>query len=146
MTVPRSFSLTIVSASLGATLAGCSPSPNYACPALAFPGPQLVYPVPGATGVSSAAGYLVFATAQSPANFKASLVPATGASVPVAALGAPPVPLPSPIASPLALATVYGASHPALAARTTYDVDFASEPGSAYCSFPVESSGSFTTR
>jgi hypothetical protein len=111
----------------------------------------MLYPIPGATGVSSAAGYLVFATSALPSDFKPSLVPATGAIVPVGPLGAPPVPLPSPIATPLAVAAtvpramIYGAAHPTLAANTTYTVEFASE-GSGPCPTLVEPSGSFTTR
>jgi hypothetical protein len=107
----------------------------------------MLYPIPGATGVSTVAAYLVFATAGSPTNFNASLVPATGESISVAAFGAPPVPLPTPFASPLPLATEYGASHPALAANTTYRVDFAPLAGSTSgCSIPIGSAGSFTTQ
>jgi hypothetical protein len=137
-------------------LAGCS-SPDHSCRFLTLPGPQLLYPIPGATGVPTAAGYLVFATADSPLDFNASLVPATGADVPVAALGPPPVPLPTPIATPFPIAKpgepaiVYGASHPALAASTTYQVRFPalteSTPGCALpIAVPLDYAGSFTTR
>ena len=143
----RRFSLLISSAYLATAVAGCSQPAFYGnpCPGPVMFGPQLLYPIPGATGVSSAAGYLVFATSASPTDFKPSLVSVTGTVVPVGALDAPPAPLPSPNATPSPLAKLYGASHPALAPNTTYNVEFAAE-GSGPCPTYVEPSGSFTTR
>ena len=131
-----------------------SPSPTptatstaVACPAIAFVAPQLAYPIPGATGVPTAAGNLVF-YGSLPSSFTGLLTSASS-SIELGAFGPAPSPLPSPLAprgtgpgdggEPLA-----GVAFPQLAPATTYTISF-SDTGS--CAMTIaDPSYTFTTR
>jgi len=101
--------------------------------------PQLLYPIPGATGVPTAAGSLGF-----------SGTPAPGLT-PELLGGAMPVPLfiaPAPRATPSTSATGAPpavAAYPALAADTTYTVVFNVTPP-VVCGISQYDAGSFTTK
>ncbi len=106
--------------------------------------PDLLYPMPGATGVPDGNFTLVVGYSVKPPAMQ--LVTA-GAGIPGLssnAWGPPPSPMPSPAATPRSSSEVlYGLAVPALAAHTTYDaqVTFGAPPCHA-----TESAGSFTTQ
>jgi hypothetical protein len=114
---------------------GTNPRPLQPAP------PQLLYPIPGATGVPTAAGSLVFSGTPAP-GLTAELL---GGATPVALFIAPP---PSPRATPSAGATSAPpavAAYPALAAGTTYTVVFNVTPP-VVCGISQYDDGSFTTK
>ena len=141
-------------AALAVAVTACSPSAGPpqggVCPQIAEVGPPLLFPIPGATGVPTTAGNLIFA-APSLSDFVTSLVPAPPAfgapppPVPAGAFGAPPSPLPGPSATAPPGDEIFAAAYPALSANTTYAVTFAPLRGTGTCTIPVGSSGSFTT-
>ena len=140
--------LTFVVASGCVALAtACSQSSaprGIACPTLALEAPQLLYPIPDATGVPTAAASLVVAGLV-PATAVVELVPQAGTTLALGTPGAPPVSLPSPEATPLNPdAPLHGVPYPALAAATTYTVTF---HGTArVCPLPIVVTASFTTQ
>lgn len=136
-------SLIIVLASWS-VLSGCSQSKEgVACAQLALEGPQLLFPIPNATGVPIAAGEFVFqgipavAELQSTNGVKTDL----GSTMTTSAL-----PLPSPLASPAALdGTREFVEHPTLMPATAYTVTFAS-PSLEACGPIVSGSYRFSTQ
>jgi hypothetical protein len=130
----------------GTTSTAPSPVP---CPldagAVAIPAPpDMLYPMPNATGVPDGnftlvAGYGNFA----PPTPK--LVPVNGgAAVSGGAWGPAPTPLPSPAATPrFSGETLYGSAIPALSAHTNYNVEVT--VGTPPCQ-TTETAGSFTTQ
>jgi hypothetical protein len=127
---------------------GCSSSGDpsgHACPDIALLAPQLLYPIPGSTGVPTAAGSLLVA-GNVPSTVVAELVPATGTILNLGTLGPPPSPLPSPAATPISsLGTLQGVAYPALSAATSYSVDY--QDTATPCPVAITgNSASFTTR
>lgn len=128
----------------GASMSGPVPCPLEAG-ANAIPAPpDLLYPIPNATGAPDGnftmiAGYGPFAPPT------AQVVPSNGgATVTAGAWDAPPSPLPSPAATPRsAMETLYGAQVPSLMPRTTYSVQVT--VGTPPCQ-TTETAGSFTTQ
>lgn len=106
--------------------------------------PDLLYPMPGATGVPDGNFTLVAGYSIRPPAVQ--LVTASG-GIPAFssnAWGPPPSPMPSPAATPRSSSEVlYGLAVPVLAARTTYNVDVTF--GTPPCQ-TTESAGSFTTQ
>lgn len=130
----------------GSASSGPTPVP---CPlaagAYAIPAPpDLLYPIPDATAVPDGNFTLVvgYGTATPP---PAQLVPANGGTTVIGgAWGPPPVPLPSPAATPRSSSeTLYGAQVPVLAAHTSYNVQVT--VGNPPCQ-TTETAGSFTTQ
>ena len=112
------------------------------CP-LQFAAPQMLYPIPGASGVPDGPQTFVF-TAIPQTGVIALLTDPAGDTFRSAAFSAPPSPLPSPLASPPSGATLAGAAVPALAPATTYRVTF---QDAGPCTSPIAgSAGSFTTK
>jgi hypothetical protein len=134
--------------------AACSSSPSpepaptgVVCPDIAVAPPQLAYPIPNATGVPTAAAYLVF-YGTLPNKYAGTLTSGSGSSLVLGAFGAPPSPLPSPLAPPGTGPGLggppSGVAYPQLAAATKYTISF-SDTGS--CAMTVTSSSyAFTTR
>jgi len=106
--------------------------------------PDLLYPMPGATGVPDGNFTLVVGYSTTPPALQ--LVTGSG-GIPAFssnAWGPPPSPMPSPAATPRSSSEMlYGLAVPALAAHTTYtaQVTFGSPPCQS-----TESAGSFTTQ
>jgi hypothetical protein len=118
---------------LVAALAACSDNgPAGSCnPGPTLAAPQLLYPIPGATGVpyinlNSPNGYLVV---QNVGPAGGTLYVNSG-GVPIAAqsLGAVPSPAPSPALSPSPGATPLAAQIPNLSPGTAYTVSFSANP------------------
>jgi hypothetical protein len=123
--------------------AGCGNTREYGCPALAFEGPQLLYPAPGATGVPTAAAALLLA-GSAPTGTSPQLV-AAGQTLTLS-FGPAPSPLPSPRATPFSgNEPLEGAAYPTLSSKTTYALAYASVSDGS-CVFPVGAQGSFTTK
>jgi hypothetical protein len=126
---------------------GCGPPPPVAYAQL-----WLVYPIPGATGVSTSIGEVVFADLDGISTQVAILSPA--GRVPVGTFTAAPSPLPSPRVTP---GSQFGAGVPyvaapvpTLSATTTYTVSFtniewADNPPSCQA-YVTQTLGTFTTR
>jgi hypothetical protein len=105
--------------------------------------PQLLYPIPGATGVPTSAGSLLFAGTPAPGLTPELL----GGAAPIPLFIAPaPSALPSPRATPgPGGGTLSSATYPALAAGTTYTVVFdVAKP--VVCEIDQYDAGSFTTK
>jgi hypothetical protein len=84
---------------------GSAPSaPACGAASLESPGPQLLYPIPGTTGVPSTLGIILYTNPSSQAG---AITLSSGGSVPVA--NASPTSLPSPLPSPRATPAVAGA-------------------------------------
>jgi hypothetical protein len=122
-----------------------------ACPEsiLEVVGPTLIYPIPNATSVPTTPSDLIFSSLPDLPNVKTSLVAASvGSGVATLQLGAfivAPSPIPSPAASYAPSTTLYAIAYPALAPKTTYNVEY-SIPQSGPCTNEtLMSSGSFTT-
>jgi hypothetical protein len=137
----------VILAACGGGNGSTSPSP-VPCPlaaAQAIPAPpDLLYPMPNATGVPNGnftlvAGYGTFTPPP------AQIVPANGGTtIAGGPWGPAPSPLPSPAATPRSSSeTLYGSAIPALAAQTTYNVDVTF--GTPPCQ-TTETAGSFTTQ
>jgi hypothetical protein len=115
------------------------------CPAAMPPSPgQLLYPIPGATGVPTQAGSLLLA------GVKRDLYVSLGGpnyTLLTAFPGPEPSPLPEPAAAPVSPASALsGVPYPALAAHTTFTVATVPSVGLT-CYFPVGVTlGTFTTR
>jgi hypothetical protein len=132
-----------------ASAIGCSgsdPAPGTGiCSEPAIPSEQLLYPIPGATGVPTAAGSVVFAGSLDAAS--RVVLTAGGVEKQLGTLVVPPSPLPSPMATPaIAGSPLSSAPYPALASATTYTVSITFDFGSAACPAPVLTEGSFTTQ
>jgi hypothetical protein len=128
---------------------GCSSSPitpsPIVCNGVAIPAFQLLYPIPGATAVPTAAGSLVFAGAPD-SSITVSLT-ATGAPFTLGALVAAPSPLPSPLATPSpSVSALSSAPYPPLAAATTYAVSYGLTATDGPCGNVRIAAGSFTTQ
>jgi len=136
-------------ASAALTTACSTPSagigPPHPCPALALVAPQLLYPIPGATGVPTVAWSLVVAGSL-PSSIAVELVAQGGVTLDLGPLRAPPSPLPSPEATPTnPMATLNGVAYPALEPATTYSVAY--HDTAKVCPIPVGgNTGSFTTQ
>jgi len=132
-----------------AVMAACSsqavsPIGGSPCPALALLGPQMLYPIPGATGVPTAAGMIVVAGSLQ-ANDVVELTPAGGMTLDLGPLGPAPSPLPSPAATPAqAGASPSAVSYPALQSATTYTVSY--RDTSKHCPLAIGGGGSFETQ
>ncbi|HEY9179675.1 MAG TPA: hypothetical protein VIO32_03085 [Candidatus Baltobacteraceae bacterium] len=106
--------------------------------------PDLLYPMPGATGVPDGDFTLVVGYSSRPPQMQlvtgSGVIPALSSN----AWGPAPSPMPSPAATPRSSSeTLYGLAVPALSAQTTYtaQVTFGNPPCQT-----TESAGSFTTR
>jgi hypothetical protein len=112
-------------------------------------GPTLVYPIPNATGVPTTPSDLVFSSLPVLPNVTTSLVPATdGTGVPALQLGAfivAPSPIPSPAASFAPSTKLYAIAYPALAPKTTYNIQYLIAQAGPCENEYLMSSGSFTT-
>lgn len=120
------------------------------CPALAVVGPQVLYPIPGATGVPTVAGSFVFA-GDYPATLVVDLAPASGPTVDLGKLGAAPSPLPSPEAMPQSTppagstpAPLFGVPYPQLAPATTYTLSY--RDTARPCPVAIAGGETFTTQ
>lgn len=122
--------------------------PIYPCPALAEIGPTLVYPIPNATGVPTTASDLIFTSRPAGSDITTSLVPSSGAvgatTLELGAFAIAPSPIPSPAASYAPSTTLYAVAYPALAAKTTYTIQYGTSD-TGPCPLVPTSSGSFTT-
>jgi hypothetical protein len=128
---------------------GVAPTPPGVCPAIAIAAPQLAYPIPGATGVPTAPGDLVF-YGSLPGTFAGTLRSSTSGTLALGPFGAAPSPLPSPLATPdtdsgsVSPRPLAGVPYPQLAAGTTYTISFTM---SGSCPMTVsEPAYTFTTR
>ncbi len=83
---------------------GSASGPSCAPGTLESPAPQLLYPIPGSTGVPSTVGVLLYANPSNQAGF---ITLGSGGSVPI--VTASPTSLPSPLPSPIATPSVAGA-------------------------------------
>ncbi len=140
---PRAAALAGALAVLAA--AGCGGSKDApGCPGVARPyAGQLLYPIPGASGVPVSAGSLVLSGV--PGSEFVSVVGPDGAVV-MAKPGPAPSPLPEPIATPSQPGARSGLAYPPLASDTTYEVTYVGSAGLT-CYLPVGGSlGTFTTR
>ena len=134
----------------GAALSACSSSGSSSttCPTIVPAGPQLLYPIPGATDVPTSAARIFVAGV--PLVSTSLLVPTSGGgaetitTAPFAAIPSS-VSIPTPAATPRGTAPVYAAAYGTLAAHTTYSVSYPPEI-SGKCTLPIASSGSFTTQ
>ena len=137
----------------GALLAACAgttssdptpvPCPLAAQQALPAP-PDLLFPIPNATGVPDGNFTLVVGYGSfTPPPLE--IVPASGGSaIAGSAWGPPPTPLPSPAATPRSSSeTLYASTIPPLSAHTTYNAQVT--VGTAPCQ-TTETAGSFTTQ
>jgi hypothetical protein len=129
---------------------GCSntpmvPNTTLVCNIADIPALQLLYPIPGATGVPTAAGSLVFAGA--PDASLTVLLSASGTTLTLGAPVAAPSPLPSPLATPTPIASgLSSAPYPSLAPATTYRVSYELTGTTGPCAHVLVSPGSFTTQ
>ena len=129
----------------GAPSSGATPIPVCPAGANAVPAPpDLLYPMPNATGVPD--GNFTLVVGYGPVAPPAPQLVPTGFGGYVAggSWGAPPSPMPSPAATPRSSSeTLYGSAIPALASNTAYtlQVTFGNPPCQT-----TESAGSFTTR
>ena len=120
-----------------ASAIGCSGSPSPGtgiCNEPAIPVEQLLYPIPGASGVPTAAGSLVFGGGLPAAPVVLS---ADGAQTKLSMRVGAPSPLPSPMASPEAGWVLSSAPYSKLAPETKY---------TSACPATVLPEGSFTTQ
>jgi len=128
----------------GCTGDGANPNPG---PSIACEVAQVfllqAFPITGATGVPVTTPSLVFAIPQAanPAGYQVQLV-ANGQTRSGGVLGAPPSPLPSPIATPPPNYVYAGASPPPLQASTSYLVQLTTP---ITCLGP-ETTGTFSTQ
>ena len=130
----------------GASTPAPTPTPTFSVRCLPpVPNVTLAYPIGGSTGVPPSAGQIVF-QASSGANlssWQVQLVPSSGApALGGGTLGAPPNPLPSPIATLGPNSAYLGATLPLLSAATQYQVQLLPQPA---CLGPM-SLGVFTTQ
>jgi hypothetical protein len=117
----------------------CASQPNLAAP-------QLLYPIPGSSGVADSPGFIVV-SGVGPASGSIYLKPPTGSNIYANSLGPVPSPAPSPAASAPAGSTLLAAPIPSLAAGTAYGVYFNSNGASPCVQGQVSGSiGSFTTQ
>ncbi len=132
---------------LGVTLAACSggsstPSGMNCLGSQANlpPAPQLLYPVPGASGVPDAVGILIYEGYGTSPN---TITLFNGGQAPVATTPTTlPSTLPTPIASPSQPGTTYAVSFPVLTTNAIYQAQYALPAG---CNPKTASFGSFTT-
>jgi len=147
----------IAAVTSGSLVVACAASPAsrppdrfIPCPAIALAGDPLVYPIPGATGVSTSIGTLLLQS-RTPPSLQGSptfdLLRDDGTVVARATLSVAPSPLPSPIATPFD-----GTSSPPDPGAfvvpklpSTSRLTVQQEPQPAGCPVPVGASGSFTT-
>jgi hypothetical protein len=125
---------------------GCSGSPlpgTAICHEPLIPAEELLYPIPGATGVPTAAGSLVFGGGLPGVPVVLS---ANGAQTKLGNMVAAPSPLPSPMASAPAGFVLSSAPYPALDSATKYTVSIILDFGGAACPATVLTAGSFTTQ
>lgn len=132
----------LVAVGLGACTAGSTPNPG---PSVACLVAQVfllqAYPQSGTTGVPVTTASLVFGIPSGASGYGLQLV-ANGQTRNGSALGAPPSPLPSPLATLPANYVYAGASPPPLQAATTYTVQL-SQP--ITCLGPA-TTGTFSTQ
>jgi hypothetical protein len=141
--------ISLATLAVAAAVGGCAgssgtpnPQPSVVCEVAEILLVQ-AYPVPGATGISASTASLVFGIPGSatPSAYQVELV-ANGQTHAGSVLGAPPSPLPSPLATLPANYVYAGASPPALAAGTNYSVELLTPLA---CLGP-ETTGTFTTQ
>jgi hypothetical protein len=111
--------------------------------------PQLLYPVPGITGVPHHAPELVVAYGLSPyAAFPITITPQGGSAIQLASMRPPPNPLPQPLAKELKPGTpMYGVTLPTLLSHVKYSVAY--KDTVSYCGRTFVNNynmGSFTTQ
>lgn len=109
--------------------------------------PALIYPLPGASAIPDASVTVVVAAASnaSPLTQAPTLVGSGGATVLASrSFVTPPSPLPSPHAAVVSGDTLYAFTYSALAAQTSYTVEF--EPNATGCVASECDVGSFTTQ
>lgn len=141
LAILSAFFLALAGCAAGAsTPSGCTQTPEP-------PYPQLLYPMDGATGVSTPTQTVVLAFTGDPAVYGSPGLSVSSATV--GPLQAPPSPLPSPMVSPPPGTTVLAASVGSLQPHTQYAVFYQSN---AVCVPPgagtraLHSIGSFTTQ
>ena len=111
-----------------------------------LPLPQLLYPIPGSTGVPDNADILVVAGV-GPASGTLYVSPGSGVPIQAQALGGVPSPGPSPAATTPAGETAQAAVIPNLASGQTYTVKFTSVGPSPCIQGQYSGNiGSFTTQ
>jgi hypothetical protein len=121
------------------------PLSTHACAGIAIPYEQLLYPIPNATGVPTAAASLVFNGGLDD-GFLVVLTPASGAALALGTFVAAPSPLPSPMATPQAAGgTLVSTPYTQLASATTYTVSYRL-PESGACGDDSQTAGRFTTQ
>jgi hypothetical protein len=109
----------------------------------------VLYPIPGATGVPTAAGSIVVSGGL-PSTAVVELAAAAGSTTDLGKLGPPPSPLPSPEAtpqynpSPQPPPPLFGVAYPQLASATTYTISY--RDTASPCPLPIEGGGTFTTQ
>jgi len=138
--------LTIIAACGGGSGTGTTmPVP---CPLeLAQPAPpDLLYSIPGATGVPDGNFQLIVGYPTTPFAPPVLAPTPAGPSTTGATFTAAPTPLPSPMATPRSsIEMLFGSAIPALQSATTYEVTFTFGPAIPGCP-NTENAGSFTTR
>ena len=111
--------------------------------------PQLLYPVPGITGVPHHAPEMVVAYSASPYSaFPITITPLGGSAIQLSGMRPPPKPLPQPIAKELKPGTpMYGITLPTLLSNVKYSVAY--KDSVSYCGRTYVNNynmGSFTTQ
>jgi len=133
---------------LSGSIVGCSATNgvgDYPCPQNVMEGPQLLYPIPGATGVPDGAGIFVFG-GYSPQTLIVLSSPGSETRTFGPLIAPAPTPLPSPIATPFSSGVeVTYVPHGALAARMMFQLSFESQQ-SGPCPVLIGGSYEFTTQ
>jgi hypothetical protein len=149
----RSFWLPAIALSLFACNAGTDRCVAVPAPAIAFAGPILVYPAPGATGVPDNIAELVIALTPPPGVSPGLLLEASGQSgaTGLTQVVAPPSPIPTPTGSHPVGLPLHGVVLPGLSPATTYTVLYQALQTFGGCPPPPAqvvktSMGSFTTK
>lgn len=137
---------TLVLAAAATTFAGCGGSQGTICPQIVLPGPELVYPVNGATNVPDGNFSLVVAWGNPSPDFLSDATLYSLSSTVNLQLGAAPNPVPTPALSPLPpAASMLGANVPALAPNTSYNFQVTTNEPGACGGVRRSTIGSFTT-
>jgi hypothetical protein len=127
-----------IACSQGTSVAPTPTSPGIACPALAEAAPRLIYPSPGATGVSTSLGEIIVTP---PYDGSFTLVAPGASPLPIGPPGS--VPSPAPTALPTNESFV-AVPVPALSPATAYVVVYATPKPTGQC--PIyEGSGTIGT-
>jgi hypothetical protein len=144
----RAAGVTLATLAIAMAFGGCTgsgspnPRPSIVCEVAEILLVQ-AFPIPGASGVPVTTPSLVFAIPQSasPSGYQLQLL-ANGQTRLGSVLGAPPSPLPSPIATPPPNYVYAGASPPPLQASTNYTAELLTP---LTCLGP-ETTGTFSTQ